>query len=358
MIAGRARLLVLVSTAAGCFAPDAREGLACSEAGDCPPGQSCQAGTCSGGSPVDAAVADGPEPDAGPPELPLSFGASELVVLTCPGPAVCADVRDPFLDQQRTTILFTYLIDAVNGNYDIYFSTRAMPEGAFPVAGSVGPINSTLNEHTAFMSDDGTSLWFARQDVSSGTPVRPYDEILLSKRVSGPFEVAAPVEGGVNTLLGDERSPQVLAGGQTMLFTRAPEIAQEDHDVYLARYESGQWNTIELVRELSAAGGNDRSLALVEAQRAIFFIRDDQIHEAIWTGEDPTAIAIEVVHDELDAVPLDSKIGLWASPDGAEIWFDSNRSGVQQIYRAVRAAPTGRPSIGSSGGRIRRRPIR
>jgi len=269
----------------------------------------------------------------------------------------CLSVRDPFLDEARTTILFSYLVNAVNGNHDIYLATRATPDAGFLQAGTIGTINSTFEEHTPFLSDDGTTLWFARRDISSGAPVRPYDQILVSVRVSGPFDVASPVEGGVNTLLGSERSPSVLAAGQLMLFTRASESAPTDHDVYLTRFEGGQWNTIELVRELSAAGGNDRSLAVVEDLQTIFFIRDDQIHEAIWIGEDPTEIALVIVHPELDADPLDAKVGLWASSDGSEVWFDSNRGGTQQIYRAVRLAPTG-GAIGSSGGRIRRRPIR
>ena len=355
MTGGRASLLAALS-AAGCFAPDARDGLPCSEGGACPPGQSCQSGYCRS---HDAAVTD-PDAtmlDAALPDPPGPFGGAELVVLTCPGPMACAHVRDPFLDDERTGILFSYLVNAVNGNHDIFYANRATPDTGFTQAASVGPINSTFEEHTPFLSDDGTTLWFARRDISSGEPVRPYDQILVSVRVGGPFEVATPVEGGVNTLLGNERSPSVLAGGQTMLFSRASESAPTDHDIYLTRFEGEQWNTVELVRELSAPGGNDRSLAVVEDRRTVFFIRDDQIHEAIWIGEDPTEIAFETVHVELDAVPLDTKIGLWASPDGSEIWFDSNRAGTQQIYRAVRELPTG-TAFGSSGGRIRRRPIR
>ena len=136
-----------------------------------------------------------------------------------------------------------------------------------------------------------------------------------------------------------------------MLFTRAPQKAPLDHDVYLARLEGGQWNTIERVAALSKEESNERSVAVVEEQRTTFYIRDDQIHEAQWIGDDPTAIAIDVVHEELDAAPLDSKIGLWVSPSGTEIWFDSSRGGAPQIYRAVRPLPTG------AGGRIGRRPI-
>lgn len=349
------RVLAAAALATGCFAPEAREGLPCSERGDCPPGQSCRAGVCTSGAPLidGSPAADAPAIDAALPDPPGPFGLVDPVALFCPGAIPCADVRDPFLNDARTAILFTYAVNAVNGNYDIYIAGRATPENMFQQAASIGPINTTVQEHTPFLSADGTTLWFARQDLSGGAPVRPYDQILVSVRVSGPFEVAELVTGGVNTVLGDERSPQVMAGGQVMLFTRAPEKAPEDHDVYLARHEGGQWNTIELVRELSVADANERSVAVVEERKAIFFIRGDQIHEAIWTGEEPTDLAVAVVHHELDASRLDAKSGVWASPDGTEVWFDSNRTGAQQIYRAVRPPPTS----SSSGGRTWRRPI-
>lgn len=353
--------LAAAALAAGCFSPEAREGLPCSETGTCPPGQSCELGVCRGEGPLaDARVAErdgAPGSDASPGDAPGPFGFATPVLLICPGLVTCADVRDPFLNADMTVILFSSVMSMPAGNQDLLVATRASQKGDFVQATSVGPVNTELAEHTPFLSADGNSLWFARQDVSGGTETRPYDEILLSVRESGPFGSAQPVAGGINTDLGDERSPQVFAGGGAMLFTRSTEKTPGDHDVYLARFEGGQWNTIERLAALSNETTDERSLAVVEGRRAIFFIRDDQIHEVIWAGEDPTSVAAHVVHDELDADPIDLKLGVWSSPDGGEIWFDSNRSGAQQIYRAVRALPTSWRK-GSSGGRIRRRPIR
>jgi hypothetical protein len=349
-------LALAMVLAAGCFAPEAREGLPCSERGDCPPGQSCSAGVCrAGAAVVDASAgADGPVADAAPADPPPPFGEALPVVLMCPGPVVCGDAREPFLGGQGKTLLFSFVVNAVNGNVDIFIASRSEAQGAFGVAGSVGMINTTLAEHAAFLSQDGLRLWFAREDLSGGGTTRPYDEVLLSTRVTGPFNSAMPVPGAVNTALGDERSPQVVNKGDVMLFSRAAEATPADHDVYLARFEGGQWNTVERVAALNNPGSDEPSLSLVEERRAIFFIRDQQIHEAIWTGDDPTDIAVEIVHDELDADPLDGKIGVWSSADGSEVWFDSNRSGTQQIYRAVRPAPTRFPP---SGGRTGGRPI-
>lgn len=339
---GAAAMLPL-ALAAGCFSPEARDGLPCSAAGDCPPGQECTAGVCSSESIIsDAAVSDAPVTDAAPPDPPGPFGAPLLIPLTCPTAVPCADVRDPFLAGQTTSILFSNVVQASPGNQNLLYASRPGPEGAFAQAASLGGINTTLTEHSAFLSPDGASLWFSRQDVSGGIEVRPYDQILVSRRPGGVggFETAEPIAGAVNTIIGDERSAQLFASAETMLFTRAAEATPLDHDVYLARFEGGQWNTIDRVEGLSAAGANDSSLALVEERATVFVIRDNQIHEAIWAGDDPTDIALTVVHDELDATPLDSKIGLWVSEDGSEVWFASNRTGAHQIWRAVRAAPT------------------
>ena len=65
-----------------------------------------------------------------------------------------------------------------------------------------------------------------------------------------------------------------------MLFTRAPESNPADHDVYLARLAGGQWNTVERVDRLSELGANDHSVALVESQKTIFLIRNNQIRHA------------------------------------------------------------------------------
>ncbi len=345
------RLVALPLVAAACFSPEARDGLPCSEAGHCPPGQSCQLGICSSEALFDASpLLDAALEDGGDPAPPGAFEMPQQVVLMCPGPVVCVDVRDPFMTTD--SLLFTYGV-APGTNYDIYFAERT-GETSFLQAASIGAINSPVSEHAPSLSADGTTLWFARQDLSNGE-ARPYDEILVSKRETGPFQLASNVEGGVDTLLGDERSPQVSADGTAMLFARSQEKTPTDHDLYLARLEGGQWNTIERLDALSEVGANERSLALVEERKAIFYVRDDQIHEALWSGDGPDAIAIDIVHEELDAATLDAKVGVWSSADGTEIWFDSSRGGPQQIYRAVRDAPTSARL--TSGGRIRRRPI-
>jgi hypothetical protein len=343
------KLLAVPLLAASCFSPEAKDGLPCTDQGDCPPGQSCQVGICSSQMLSDARALDAAPGDAGPP-TPADFGAPELIPLTCPGAVSCADARDPFMSADGGSLVFTYGVAPAGGNYDIYYAVRT-GDTTFDMAASIGAINTTFAEHSASLSDDGKQIWFCRQDISTGAGVRPYDEILSGKRESGLFDAAAGVDGGVNTLLGDERSPRVSDDGTAMLFTRSQEKTLMDHDVYLARLEGGQWNTIERVEALSVELANERSIDLVEERHALFYVRDEQIHEAVWVGDDPTRIAVDVVHDELDAVPLDSKVGVWSSPDGSEIWFDSNRSTAQQIYRAVRPVPT------PSGGRIRRRPI-
>ena len=127
--ARRAISLPLV-LAAACFSPEVRDGLPCSESGDCPPGQDCMAGICTSGTIADASPIDGPAADASPPDPPGEFGAAELIPLTCPSSVACADVREPFLANGTTAILFSNVVQASPGNQNLLLATRATAEGA------------------------------------------------------------------------------------------------------------------------------------------------------------------------------------------------------------------------------------
>jgi hypothetical protein len=128
-----------------------------------------------------------------------------------------------------------------------------------------------------------------------------------------------------------------------MLVARANSTSPGDGDLYLARLSAGseQWDTIERIDALSEAGHDERSVFAVPALRRLFFVRDGQIWEAQWVGDDLRQVAWSEVHPELDGADADKEVkaGVWVSPEGSEIWFSSDRSGAMQLYRAVRAGP-------------------
>lgn len=309
---------------AACFDPSPRNGLPCTGDGECPPGQSCGEGICSSEAQADAAH-DAEVAAADAAAVPALFGDPVLVPIACE--PVCGELRDPWLDPTQTSLYFTAF---VGGGVDVYVATRATAQVDFGLAGPAGTINTVDTEHAPFLSADGLRMWFSREVLPAGPP---HDEVLVSE---APFTTAVPVSGVINTTGGDERGVWVSADGNVMLFARSSELAPADHDIYLARQDGGQWDTVERVPMLDRHEEDERSVWVLEEQRSIFVVRDGMIIETSWRGDDMLDLGTELRHTELDMTPLDDKYGVWASPEGNEIWFSSNRGGVFSLYRAVR----------------------
>ena len=320
---------------AGCFGPEAREGLRCTADGDCPPGQDCHP------------VAGGPQPGicSNRPLLPdgggeadaggLAFGAPEPVELLC-GDVPCPSPSDPSLTAERKQIAFT--IPSLNavGDRDVYIAIRPTAFDPWFPAQSAGAINSLLIEEAGSLSDDGLRLFFTRDDQSSDAP--PYGELLMAERAEpgDPFEAAIGVPGVVNTPNGNERSAARTADAARLLFARALDTDLGDHDVYVALEAGGQWDTVARVEAVSKPGGDERSLAIVEGEVNMLFVaRGAQIIEAHWSGGYIAGAEVVSQHDELVVPDTTSVSGVWVAPDGSEIWFGACAD-TCSIYRAVR----------------------
>jgi len=327
-LAGLAWMVIV----AGCFGPDAREGLRCTSAGDCPPGQDChpvaggpEPGVCLSAPPEDGGMAA----DGGVP-----FGAPEMVELSC-GADACLSPRDPSLTDDRKQILFT--VDSLNaiGDRDVYLARRMTAFDSWSPAESAGLINSVTVEEAAWVTGIGLRVYFTRADQSVNGP--PYGDIWVSDRpaVTDSFDAAAPVAGVVNTSQGDERAAVSTAESDRLVFARALSASPADHDVYLALQGGGQWDTVARVELLALAGEDEHSVAIVEATRSLFVARGDRIVEARWSGGFIAGAEVVTVHDELEVAGAVRLSGLWAAPDGSEIWFGAC-SETCAIYRAVR----------------------
>ena len=324
---------VLAAAMAGCFGPDAREGLRCTSSGDCPPGQDCfpvaggpEPGVCSSAPPIDGGIAD-----AGA----AAFGAPELVELTC-AEAPCLSPRDPSLTDDLGQVAFT--VQSVNapGDLDVYLASRPAAGDPWLTAAPAGTIDSLIVEEGSSVAGNGLALYFSRDDQNVVGP--PYDDLWLSERLgtTDPFDSAAPVTGVVNTANGDERSAVRTADGTHLVFTRALDIDIGDHDVYLAVDGGGQWDTVERIPGVSMASADERSVALVEGLRSLFVTRNATIVEARWSGDDIASAEVVAVHDELTVAGAILISGLWVAPDGGEIWFGACDQAGCVLYRAVR----------------------
>lgn len=325
--------LACVLLSAGCFAPDAREGLRCTSQGDCPPGQDCfpQAGgagpgVCASAPPKDADTSS----DSGAP----AFGAPELVDLVCNG-VPCMSPRDPSLIEDRKQIVFTVETLNAAGDLDVYIANRPTAFDPWFPAAQAGAIDSLYVEEGGWVSGNGLMLYFTRADQNVVGP--PFGDLWMSERlaVTDTFDTAGPVAGVVNTSQGDERSASEAIDGTRLVFARAIDADVADHDVYLALENGGQWDTVSRIEALALVGTDERSVAVVEANRTLFVGRGDRIVEARWSGGLISGAEVVATHDELLVSGADRIAGIWASPDGSEIWFGACGA-TCAIYRAVR----------------------
>lgn len=314
---------------AGCFGPDAREGLRCSADGECPAGQDCyeRAGekVCLAAPPADAAR----------PDPLILFGVPVAVELLCGADAPCSSPRDPSLTDDLRQMVFT--VDSMNaaGDRDVYLARRATADDMWGTAVPAGAIDTTQVEEGGWMTGDGMALWFSRDDQAVSGP--PYSELWASERaeLTAGFDTAGPVTGAVNTSRGSERWAARTADAAGLVFARALEATPADHDLYLARDAGGQWDTVAHLAGLSLAGSDERAVALVEGQRTLFVSRGERIVEARWTGDDLASAEVVGAHDELLVAGATLVSGVWAAPDGSEIWFGACAD-TCSIYRAVR----------------------
>jgi hypothetical protein len=273
---------------------------------------------------IDASPRDGGPADAGADAALADdpFGEPQLVTITCE-PA-CTAIRDPWLSPDMTWL---YFAGQTASGFDLYVANRASPEADFVQAVPVGAINTLDAEHAPFLSEDGQRMWFSREIIGP-----PYDDVFYSE---APFDTAVEVAGVVDTAAGDERGAFLSRDEQMMLFARAPGANQGNHDIYLARLANEQWDTVVRVSGLDETEGNELAVWWIEDAKTLYFVRDGFVYQARWSG-DEAGLGTSVYHAELDADPFDDKVGVWASPDGHEIWFTSDRTGDFLLYRAVR----------------------
>jgi hypothetical protein len=324
------RLLVACALSmAGCFGPDAREGLRCSADGDCPPGQDCY--QVQGSS---VCLSEAPSDASGPDDRIILFGVPVQVDLLCEGEVACASPRDPSLTDDLKQIAFS--TDSMNADRvpDVYLARREAPEDMWGTAAPAGAIDSPLVEEGGWLTGDGLALFFSRDDPAVNAP--PYSDLWMSARAdpTANFDTGQPIPGVVNTSHGIERWAARTGDKTQLLFARALDVAPTDNDLYLAHEAGGQWDTVARLAGLSLAGSDERSLALVEGQKTLFVSRGEHIFEARWK-DDIAGAEVIGAHDELLVAGATVVSGVWAAPDASEIWFGACIE-TCGVYRAVR----------------------
>ena len=154
---------------------------------------------------------------------PVSFNTSKRDF----DPAFSADGRYVYFCADRP--------DSLGGD-DLY-RVEVTHDGFGAVEHLGSEVNSAGNEWAPMLSPDGRSLLFSTN--GRGGAGR-YD--LFTARVRGQgFEPAVALPGGVNTGA-DEFDPTYLADGETIVFSRAPDLMADRIDLYVATLRAGAYD--------------------------------------------------------------------------------------------------------------------
>jgi hypothetical protein len=234
----------------------------------CPDGQHCFEVD---GQPV--CLAAPPGDAAAPDDRIILFGVPVAVELMCDtAETPCRSPRDSGADRRPDPDGFHDRLGERAGDRDVYLARRATAEDMWETAAPAGAIDTTLVEEGSWMTGNGLALFFARDDQSVAGP--PYDDLWVSERADWSRRSSTPPRRSRS----GQHAATEASGGRRARPTEARWCSRarsrqrpDDHDLYLARDGGGQWDTVAHLPALS--DGDERSLALVERQKTLFFSR-------------------------------------------------------------------------------------
>jgi hypothetical protein len=264
----------------------------------------------------------------GPPQLITGFGLDASLF----GPALSADGKS------------LYFGGVINSQEQIYVATRPDDGPMFSQATLVSSVNSQTNDGTPYLSQDGLTLYFY-STRPGGVGSR---DLWMAQRanLSSDF-TAAVLMAGVNSTSFDD-APWVSADQLTLTFasTRAPSVG--GLDVYTAT-RSSLAQPFSLPTPLggnavNSSSNEDRAVMTHDAL-TVYFASDRGNTRGVydlWMATRPN-----VASDFSNAVSLQSVNGgpgqnttnAFLTVDQTELYFSSDRSGTEQIWRSMLLCP-------------------
>jgi TolB protein len=157
---------------------------------------------------------------------------AEPVPFNTPGrdfdPAFSADGRFVYFSSDRAGSL---------GGDDIY--RVAVIGGGFGAVEQLGPaVNSAGNEWAAMISPDGQKLLFS----SNGRGGAGRIDLFVAPRAGDGFGAAIALPGAINTPA-DEFDATFLEDGETIVFSRAPDLSVDRIDLYVSSLRGGAYES-------------------------------------------------------------------------------------------------------------------
>jgi Tol biopolymer transport system component len=256
----------------------------------------------------DAAV-DGPL--FGPWNAPISAGLP-------------ADADDPTLTADGLEL---YL----NLSGDIYTSTRAALDQAWPTPTKVLALSAAAFESTPEVSPDGLTLYFS----SSRMPTVGMQDIWMSSRADRASAWGTPVHVLELSTAGNDSAPTTV-DGVTMVLCSNPGTASRIYEATRASPQAAWSTPVEITALTSGVGECDPMLSsdgltlyyftLASGQGDIFVTTRATTSDAFAVGQSIDNIDLMT---EFDADPF-------VTSDGRHMLFESSRDGAYGIWEASR----------------------
>ncbi len=286
-----------------------------------------------------AAAGSGPGPDPEPVCDPCPcgtgpFGEPELVS----GLGVGVQTFGAAPSSDGLTLFFS----AIDGDEDLFFSTRQDRANQFSLAAPLLGVNDPDGDDgTPFVSVDGRALYFF--STRPGPGAQGGRDLWVATRASTVSDFTAPaVVPGVNTE-GLEHLPRLSSDGSSLLFVSSRESDNLGSNIWVSERDADG----EAFGEPSELPGvntdaREEGFWLSEDGLTLFFASNRALDDDmdIWTAVRPSRQSGFEAPENLSAVNTSGiEIDPALTADGFELFFASDRSGTMQLYRSARSCP-------------------
>ena len=277
-------------------------------------------------------IALGAAPDAATTSPPMGFSNPQIVPTL---PPVVGDDEKPTLPSDMLELYFLSTRAGGPGSGDVWRATRAQRSDAWSAPTLVSEVSTSYRETSPAVSSDGLTLW-----VGSDRPGGVGNlDIWVSTRATRSDSWGAPTAVSELNSPGDEIPRPPGGGGALMPMAYRLSLA-DGYQTYIATRldPSRPWTAPAKLTEVDTSAidvdgflTSDALTIYFSSDRAVLGDQDlfvgGRVSASLPFGEFAPFSLLNTPATERDP---------WVSPDGAEMYFASNRSGAMRIYHAAR----------------------